>query len=134
MKKIIFLSVLLLLSSPINAKVFKFKAFSTAVFFTDGHEPIKNEDVNILVVLDMDKLKLNIYAEKEGNIDIIEVQSAFVDNDNIDHFKFKGVDNDGYKCDVELLLFINRTTDQLGSLVVVFNNGTKCCYRLKSNE
>ncbi len=132
MKKLLLLLLITICHLSTNAKTFKFKAFSTAVFST-GHSTMTNENTNILVTLDLDKLKLVIYTVPESNIDIVKMEESYKDGVNTTHLKFTGVDEDGTKCNVELLLYGNSTTDDIGTLVVGYNN-MNCCYRLKKDE
>lgn len=134
MKQILIVLLLSLTSFQLvnESNVHKYRAFKYKLFCLD-HEPYESEDINILVVINFDKMKVHTYGKREMDIDLIQQKNLFYDKNENMHVIYQAVDNDGVNCNLEIILFKNQNEGHLATLTIEYN-GCSLVYRLKSNN
>lgn len=130
MKYLLFLVLLILLSSTTYADA-RYRAFEAA-YFQIGLEPVKLYDLNILIVIDIDKLKIDIYGKEELHIDITSKGNGYITDENgNDKFTLQGVDQTGKACSIRMILFNDKNLNT-ANLSIEYPSWT-LVYKLKDN-
>jgi hypothetical protein len=122
------------------SQVYKFKAFQTYFDETNGKRKVLEtewSDVNFLVVINVDKDKIDTYGKKEEHIDIVQTYAPTKDANGNDFLSYTGVDDDGDKVRIEVTLFTrteaNKDNPHIATLVLVYPLGS-ILFRLKKND
>lgn len=103
MKRILFLSCILLGSLPTKAQTYKYytNSFSCKTYlngvWTDWSQW---KDSHVLVVISLDRNMISIYSEKVQEYDIYEYKGEGSDNEGGKILSFSGVDRDGLRCGI----------------------------------
>lgn len=89
----------LFIYSTANAQVVKYKAviFTTLKYKGEDVKPPLQGACDFLVVLNLNKLKINLYSNKEQEFDIVKKGEVIKGNKVITH-QYSCVDSDGEKC------------------------------------
>lgn len=108
------LLLLLLAPTVCLGQVYKFKAISTKMATFNGQEYVTNEThkVEFLVVINIDKQKINTYGKAEGDYDIIKTTSTETKDDGSVIKQFTAIDERGEKCTVALMIYSDSRKDQ----------------------
>lgn len=117
------------------AQVYKFKAFQT-YFRTDLNHQIEESDwnnVDILVIINLDKKKIHIYAKKEVDLDIVSYSDIQTEDNGDKSFTMKAVDEDGTEMSVYHRFFSDQTNKHIASMVLIYK-AYSITYRLKRDE
>lgn len=109
MKKLFILLSLLAINFSICAEVTKFTAYE---FSYKTHDEYSNywtdwsrwEKCNILVVVNFDANRINIYSSTPQEFDIIQYYDIYTDNDGDTVLKHECVDADGVRCTVRIII------------------------------
>ena len=114
--------MLMALYSTSSAQVRKYRAFQTK-YYRIGDSAHPWSDVNILVVINVDKNSIQIYSATEQNIDIIKTtQDTYKEKDH--WLAFEAVDGDGTKCEIDYDIF--KTPDPDGWMMnLILDYGNK---------
>lgn len=129
------LSILLFMSfnGYTQDKIYTYRAFNTALFNSKGDKLSEFTDLNILVIINSEKDKIDIYAKMEIHINIIKwLETRKKDNGDL-IFPIQGVDEEGERCNIELTLRADRNKDYYACLCIFKSNGDNLCYKLKPN-
>lgn len=108
MKKLL-LILSLFLSTIVSAEVTKFTAYE---FSYKTHNEYSNywtdwsswQDCNILIVINIDIGRINIYSASTQEFDIIQYYDIYTDNDGDSTLKMECVDADGVRCTVRIII------------------------------
>lgn len=123
MKVIIIAALFVLAQTRAVAQVEKFKIFETASYHpSDAKLPTVWDDVSILMVLNLDKMKLHIYAKVETDIDIIEAKNNDKDKDGNAWIKYRCIDQEGLRCDIEWEVFRDQDSDHKYTMFLEYKN------------
>lgn len=139
MKKALLFIIITLWSIIGYSQVYKFRAFRVAMFPTDedvkSNNPTTWDSVNLLIVINMDKNKVHIYAEKETDVDIVRLINTFPDKDNkeITWIFEQGVDQDGKDCKIITRLMPPQPSGYTAVLFLEYPIATYG-FKLKKNE
>ncbi len=114
MKKLFILLSLLAINLSISAEVTKFTAYE---FSYKTHNEYSNrwtdwsrwENCNILVVVNFDTDRINIYSSTPQEFDIIQYYDIYTDNDGDSVLKMECVDADGARCSIRVIIRQNGT-------------------------
>ena len=128
------ISFLLLQSySKTFSQVEKFKVFQDKSFNpVSAESSVSWSEVDILMVLNLDKKKLHVYANAETDIDIIEFLPTTTDNDGNTWIKYKGIDQDGLRCSIEWEVFKDQSGMHKFTVFLEYSN-IYFIYRLKED-
>lgn len=133
MKNIIII-IGLIFSIPSFAQVYKFRAFQTkGIDKTVDKNDIDWSETNILVVFNVDKGKVQIFAKNNLFIDLVELKKKYKDDDGNSWLKYQGVDDDGDKCNVFLEVFKDQNLKNIATLFIGYSSIT-AVYRLRDND
>lgn len=137
--KYAFILSFLICSSNIFAQqkepqVYKFRAFQTTLLDdANQSKEISWHDVDILVVINLDKNKVHIYAENEQDLDLLGITDNYKDNDKNDWLIYKAVDKSGIECKVKVEIFADNSGKHIATLFIRYGDGD-LVYRLKKND
>ena len=84
------------------SQVYKFKAYQSCLS-RHSDKTIKESEwnnVDILIVINIDKKKINTYGEKEGDYDILKIESDEIMKDSTMMLTYSAIDEDGEKCKI----------------------------------
>lgn len=118
----LFLTIILLFASntPVFSQsqgVLKYKAIGLATApVVEGKikTPFTEEkEISVLVVINLNKGKIDIYSPKEQHFDIISYEPADSSNPSFVNYEFTCVDQDGDKCSVFLIMPKDNTYEQM---------------------
>lgn len=139
MKKI--LIILFFFPSLVHGQVYKLRAYQTKLAEWNGVDYIKKEvnNVDILVVVNLDKDRIQTYGKVEGDFDIIQRVRQDNDDDGGITSEYKAIDQKGTK--VQITLFIygpaqrkqNEQFGGIGNMGVLYGD-TLLLYYLKKND
>ena len=136
MIKIILCGAFALFASLCHAQVYKFKAFETYLDRSKGKVSIEEADyhqVDLLVVINMDKNKICTYGDKPYQFDIVKLSNAFKNDNGDDVLPYKAVDNDGDECDINVVFFQNREAKHIATMVISYEH-FDVYFRLKKDD
>lgn len=87
-----------------------------------------------LVVINMDKLKIQVYGETETDIDLANRTDP--QQDSVKYiFGFTGVDQSGEKCNVKVLVFKADGQKHVANLIILYPSMKMATiYRLKQDN
>ncbi len=106
MRKFLLLFAMLLSLSVVYADVYKFQSTSLAYKYldTDGYwtDWSSWESTSVLIVINLDKDRINIYSKTPQEYDIYDYEDRTYDKDGGETLKFQCVDADGLRCGVRL--------------------------------
>lgn len=137
MKKPHALLYLLLFISTISfGQVYKYKAFQGAHIRDMSHVISDSDykDMDILIVINLDKKKIKTYGQRELEMDIIDFSHPVTDKDGNQILKMKAVNQEGEDVTAIFKLFSDNTGINIASLAVIFKEGDFLIYRLKNND
>lgn len=123
------LLTLLLTPALANSQVYKFKTFLTKLAEYNGSEYINKETnkVSILVVVNLDKNKIQTYGETPGDYDLVSHSAIETQSDGSTETSYKAIDGRGDKCNIRLVVFgpgkrkANEETGAVASLGIDYN-------------
>ena len=116
------------------SQVYKFRAFQTAMTESDKFNAIlKWNDANLLVVINLDKDKIQIYAKNTVDIDLLGGSKGWLDADSNAWAQYDGIDESGQKCLVQWEVYKDQTGRHNSTLIITYGDGD-LIYRLKKPE
>jgi hypothetical protein len=115
------------------SQVYKFRAFQTAIIDINNNDTLKWNDADILVVINLDKSKIQIYAKHPVDIDIISAGKGSKDDDGNAWGTYDAVDEEGAKCLVQWEVFKDQSGRHNSTLFIIYKDG-RLIYRLKKPE
>lgn len=111
MKKVITLFALLLLCTGMYADVWKYTATAISAKYTNVYGNWTDwsdwEYCNILVVINTNTSRINIYSKETQEYDIIGVDDEYIDNTGGTNYPFECVDAEGKRCGIRLRIQSN---------------------------
>jgi len=115
-----------------SSKVYKLKTFQTAVInLNERNSDIEWEQNSILVVINFNDSKVNIYAKKQSDIDLLTLDKNYLDENDNTWIIYSGIDENGSRCKVELEVFKNTSdNDHVASLFLIYKD-YEIVYRLQ---
>lgn len=139
MKKKIIPVVLFLVGLSASAQVEKYKAFNTFFLIYDtAGAIIDTQDsisVDLLVVMNWPKSKINTYGKREGNMDLIQKLASKIDEYGDRYVRYEGVDQDGEKCMVQWVIYKIPFNGSDGTLSFYYPKpNVSMVYRMKRND
>ena len=133
MKKFFLASILIVASCSLKAQAYKFRVYNGATF-CQYQDPEYNNKMNILLVIDITKMRLDVYLANKASYDLIRKKNSYTDSEGDMHTTYSSVDNDGGECETEIILFkYYKNSGQTGFITIKYSN-CNICYRLKPNE
>lgn len=137
MRKIATLLTCVCVSLSINTaigQVYKFKAFNGYV----GKSTLLTSDpywtdCNILVVVNLDKEKVQIYSKTTQEYDLVGMKKSYEDENGHHWLVYSAVDNSGNKCELDLKIFKDKAPEHFATLILLYSDCT-IAYRLKKND
>lgn len=112
MKKLFIFLCLLFISEVVSAQVYKLRSTSLSIRYKEGSisktkwsEP---EEASVLIVLNVDKDRVNIYSKEPQEYDIIKAYDKTTDSDGDDIYRFVCIDQDGVKCTMRFVRLNSR--------------------------
>ena len=104
--------------------VFRFKCFQGRILDLSKHpmDSTSWQNEKILVVINQDKDKVDIYSGIELNIDIIKYYKEYEDGDGNAEFNYEGIDQRGDKCKVELKIFKKPLSPHIATMDIKYND------------
>ena len=96
------LILLLFSSEDTMAQVYKFRAYESVLWDKTGLGET-NKNIDILVVLNTVKHKMDIYANKDSHIDIIDYSDTRINSDGYKVNDIRGVDEDGVEVGITMV-------------------------------
>ena len=86
-------------NSYLNAQVIKYKAvlFTTTKYKGENKKPPIQKECNFLVVINLSKLKINLYSNTEQELDIVK-RGEIIKKEKFTIHEYSCVDSDGEKC------------------------------------
>lgn len=134
MRLILILS--LFISSVAHGQVYKFRAFESMIVHNDKNGDFVSADpwgtCNILIVINIDKSKLQIYSEQHQDFDMVKDLSHYKDASNNSWTKFSAVDAEGINCILRYIFFENSNSEHVATVYVEYANFI-IVYRLKKD-
>ena len=132
--KYIMLGIISLYSHVAYSQVYKFRSFET--YYATSIERTQKADawqwnkVDILVVINYNKHKVDTYGEEETHYDLVKLEDTFTteEGDNVD--KYIGIDQNGEKCTVNIIVFKDQTGTHCATVSIDYIPGT-LYFRLK---
>jgi hypothetical protein len=118
------------------AQVYKFRAFQTYGDNSKGARTIMESDyskVDFLVVINLDKNRINTYGEKPYQFDIVKAFEPFKNKSDDDVLKYNAVDTDGDECNLTVVIFKNQEAMHTATLIVSYPS-FDVHFRLKKND
>ncbi|HEV3413394.1 MAG TPA: hypothetical protein VG101_13010 [Puia sp.] len=118
------------------SQVYKFRCFQTYGDKTKGERPIMESDytnVDFLVVVNLDKLRINTYAEKPFQFDIVKTFEPTKNKSDDDVLSYKAIDNDGDECKLTVVIFKNQEGKHTATLIISYST-FDVHFRLKKND
>ena len=125
MKKISLLLLAVIITTASYSQVVKYKTIETKV----NEAPWTAQA--ILVVVDIDRLKIHIYAQTESDIDVLELTRQ-IDDESGTMYYFKAVDQNGIRCDITMKAFFDKSLEHVATIILTYSNA-KIAYRLKKD-
>ena len=115
-------------------QVYKFKAFQTSFYnnSSSSSNDISWNNTDILVVINLDKNKIQIYAKKTVDLDLLE-SSSNEDADGNTILSYSAIDEDGIKCRVNVRIFKDQSGKHKATLIIKYSD-ISVAYRLMSDE
>ena len=121
------LLLVMLISVTISfSQVVKYKTTETKVGYADW-KPVEG----ILVVMNRDEDKIDIYSQVETHLDVLRETDKQVVNDGTAWF-FMCVDSHGSRCQVMFKKFNNTDLENIATLVLTYSD-VEVKYRLKND-
>ena len=133
MKNVILLIALCLIGLKASSQIYKYRCYKDKWidYNAADDKQMKWQEVNILVVFNLDKLKIRIFAQSEKNLDIIKAYQPFVNSNGDKQTNFECVDESGVKCTGNLITY-ETTRDDYHIATIALNYADGCfLYRLK---
>lgn len=135
-----FISILILLLNIVSyAQIYKYRAFQSAMVPTD-EEVRKNtsttwDSTNILIVINRDKYKVHIYAEKETDVDIVRLIETYPDKKEKEATWIieQGVDQEGRDCKIITKQIAAQSSAYTAVLFLEYSVATYI-FKLKKND
>lgn len=121
------------------SQVFRLRAFSSHLALLDEKgDEISNKDLwaqsTDFVVINMDKQKVQVYGNKDIDIDLMSRDIPRKDSDKIS-FDFTGVDKNGDKCSVTVIVYTGIPETHVATLVISYAAvKLAMIYRLKRSD
>jgi hypothetical protein len=132
--KYILIGLLCLYGFASYSQVYKFRAFQTAMSGSDkSNSTLKWNEVNLLVVINLNKDKIQIYAKNAVDIDLLEGSKGWFDADSNAWAQYSGVDESGQKCSIQWEVYKDQTGRHTSTLILTYSDG-ELVYRLKKPE
>ena len=124
-----------------SSQVYKLRAYSAKSAHSDGVKFVydSSRSVNFLVVLNMDKDKIQLYGANESEYDVIKRDSSRIDEKGMGWDYFHAIDSKGEKCRIVLLAYGDiqkkqaSEVDAFGSLSIQYDSYMVIFY-LKNNK
>lgn len=114
--KYLLIIIALFTSGLSNAQVHKYRMFQTKFHSMDNPNPPWN-NVDILVVVNYDKMTMQIYSDKEQSFDLIRITKD-EDKEDTRDISYEAVDQNGQKLEVMFSVFKKPDLDWPLSLVI----------------
>ena len=135
--KYLFASLLCLFSYICHSQVYRLRAFSTHVaILNDNGDEISKPDLWVesetVVVINMDKYKIHTYGQKETDIDLTDKIETRDEKDKIS-FDYTGVDEDGEKCRITVVVYKTGQKHVATLIVMHINMKMAVIYRLQKD-
>lgn len=139
MKKLLLLLIPLFIFSGItfsqsNVRTDKYRTLQTGIFFDDG--TIEWGDADILVTITTKNYvitKVNIYAQKEDQYDVIGLVDTYTDSNNISWGVFDCLNSKNERYRLQHGIFNNNITGHIFTLKFTNSDGNGLIYKLKRN-
>lgn len=116
-KKHILLSIVIMFTLCVKAQVYKYKTESISYKFKnyDGswEDWSKWEETKVLVVINIDLMRISIYSKETQVYDIAEYEGKIIDSDGDENIVFYCIDSKGKTCRVKLLTIKNNQQRQI---------------------
>jgi hypothetical protein len=127
------LTLLFLYSSSGFSQVIKYKAilFETDRFNNKKIDPPDRSQCNFLVVINLDKSKIQLYSNKYQDFDIVKVGKIVKTDEGNDIHQFSCVDIDGEQCILGYALITRR--DSFDATLLIEYEKTTYQYYLKND-
>lgn len=119
-----------------HSQVYKFKAFESYLDKSKGDIEIDDNDwkkVDILVVINLDKKKIKIFGNKEGDYDLIMINDPIKNKNNDQVLVYHAVDEDGDECDIGITIFKGHDPDHWATMRIKYLSADMV-FRLKKND
>lgn len=123
----------LLLTHSVYSQVHKFRIFQSSAREPNKVIPdkeIKWNEVDLLLVVNLDRQKIQVYSSVEQEYDIIKKDSEDLNEEKTFFTTYSVVDKDGNKCELKLVVFDKSTDKHIGTLAVKYTN-VELVYRFK---
>jgi hypothetical protein len=121
-----------------SSSVYRFKAFEVISRSDNDNSEISESDWeprDIVVVINFDKSKVQTYGKRPVDIDLIKQTNSFTNDDGNYVFKYSGVDKDGSKVYVTLVIFKDNTKLHIATLVLdYYESKIAISFRLKRDD
>ncbi len=133
--KYLLLIGLFIYSSLSYCQVYKFKAFqSKAEDYSIKNKHKEWEDVDILIVLNLDKKKLYTYGESNAIMDLVNLKTYY--DDNGDYWReYDGIDQIGRQSKIQFLIYKDQSGDHCATLFINYEEYTfLIIFRLKKDD
>lgn len=121
-----------------DAQVVKYRCYASKLNRVDrnGNE-IENPDwkkSDILVIVNLDRKKINTYGEVPGNYDLLGNVVTKIGKDNNYYFFYDAIDKDGDKCKIVIKTFAIRNDENCNLVIGVIYPFGKLTLKLRSND
>lgn len=116
-----------------HSQVYKFRAFQTAIIDNSNNDKLKWNEEDLLVVINLEKSKVQIYAKHTVDIDLISNGEESKDDDGNIWGKYDAIDGDGVKCLIKWEVFKDQKGRHNSTLFIIYKDG-RLIYRLKKPE
>ncbi len=124
------------LKSQTSKEIFRLRAFETKIKMDD--QPYKEggwQERNIVVVINFAKMKIQTYGDKPTDIDLIVEKENYKDDSSNMNYIYSGVDPEGEKCTVTLVVFAYPAGSHIATLGIDFYELRQTAlFRLKKDE
>ena len=133
MKKLLLGLILMTAVFAASAQVEKYKSFQTKSYNPETESsPAEWKDAVILIVKNLEKKKIHIYAKNETDVDILETVKTWNDDEGNSWVKYSGIDESGIKCEIQWEVFKDQTGRHTATMFLEYKN-LKCIYRMQAN-
>lgn len=117
-----------------NIRTDKYRTLQTGIFFYDG--TVEWGDTDILVTITTKNYvitKVNIYAQKEEQYDVIGMIDTYTDSNNISWGVFDCLNSNNERYKLHHGIFNNSITGHVFTLKFTNSDGNGLIYKLKRN-